>query len=205
MTLTARRAGLVGCRTCGRAWPLGTAQCGRCGAALQSRDAKSMQRVWAWLLAGMMFYIPANIYPMLLTRTLVDTTENTIVGGVIELAKHGNVGIALIVFVASIVIPVLKFLAISYLGLAVHSGRPLRRYHLHAQLLEVVDFIGRWSMIDVFVVAITSTLVQLGFVVNVNPGPAAAAFALSVVFTMMAAQSFDSRLIWDRMDQFRDE
>ncbi|MEO8530054.1 MAG: paraquat-inducible protein A [Deltaproteobacteria bacterium] len=198
--LTARAAHLVGCRTCGRVWPLETQTCARCGAQIESRDAKSMQRVWAWLLAGLMFYIPANIYPMLLTKTLVDRTESTIIAGVFELMKHGNIGIALIVFVASIVIPVLKFITIAYLALAVQSRRPLKRHHLHVRLLELIEFIGRWSMIDVFVVAIMATLVQLGFVVTINPGQAAVAFALSVVFTMLSALSFDSRLIWDKLD-----
>ena len=164
-----------------------------------------MQRVWAWLIAGLLLYVPANIYPMLLTRTLLDATENTIVGGIFELFKHGNPGIAFIVFVASVVIPVLKFVVIGYLALAVQRRRVLRRYHFHVRLLEFVEFIGRWSMIDVFVVAIMATLVQLSFIVTVNPGQAAVAFALSVVFTMLSAQSFDSRLIWDKLDDAADE
>ncbi len=193
--LTARDAGLVGCRGCGRVWPQGTPTCGRCGARLVPVDVRGLQAVWAWLIAGLIFYVPANLYPMLLTKTLTGHLENTILGGVIELLAHHNYGVAAIVFGASIVIPIGKFIAIAYLALAVGNERRAGG-HRHLRLYEVVEFIGRWSMIDVFVVAILSALVQLGFVATINPGPAAASFALSVAFTMLSAQSFDPRLIW---------
>lgn len=192
---TARDAGLCGCTRCGRVWPEGTSRCGRCGARLRRVDTLGLQSVWAWWLAGLIFYIPANIYPMLRTSTLTGHQENTILGGVVELVAHHNYAVALIVFVASLVIPVSKFIAIAYLALSVgHERRAGGRRHLH--LYEVVEFIGRWSMIDVFVVAILSALVQLGFAASIHPGPAAASFALSVAFTMLSAQSFDPRLIW---------
>ena len=194
--LTARRAGLLGCTACGKVHALGTARCARCGATLSSRRPGSLQQVWAWLIAGLIVYIPANIYPMLLTSTFGKTKESTIVGGVIDLAQHGNYGIAAIVFAASIIIPVGKFIAIAYLAWSIHSARAMRG-HGRQQLFEVVEFIGRWSMIDVFVVAILSALVQLDFVATINPGIAAISFALSVAFTMLSAQSFDSRTIWD--------
>ncbi len=174
-----------------------TAQrCKRCDAPLRSRDTDSLQRVWAWLIAGMIAYIPANLYPMLLTSTLVERTQSTIIGGVVELVDHGSFGIALIVFVASVMIPVGKFIAIIYLAISVqyHSGANQHQRH---RAYEVVEFIGRWSMIDVFVVAILSALVQLDTIATVNPGIAAMSFALSVIFTMLAAQAFDSRMIWD--------
>lgn len=194
--LTARRAGLVACTRCGRVHPRGAASCRRCGAPLASRDTASISRVWAWLVAGIVVYIPANIYPMLLTTTLGRTTENTIVGGVIELFDHGSWGVALVVFAASVLIPIGKFVAIAYLALSVRSPVVIRG-HGRQRLFEVVEFIGRWSMIDVFVVAILAALVQLDFVATVNPGIAAVSFALSVAFTMLSAQSFDPRLIWD--------
>lgn len=194
--LTARRAGLIGCARCGRVQAPGRESCVRCGEALVSRDPHSLQRVWAWLAAGLIVYIPANIYPMLLTSTLGRTTENTIVGGVIELLDQGSWGVALIVFVASIVIPIGKFVAIAYLALSVRSAVAIRG-HGRQRLFEVVEFIGRWSMIDVFVVAILAALVQFDFVASVNPGIAAVSFALSVAFTMLSAQSFDPKSIWD--------
>lgn len=193
--LTAHSAGLVGCRTCGRVWPHDQARCGRCGAALSGVNGRELQAVWAWLVAGIIAYLPANIYPMLRTNTLVEHSESTIIGGVADLMAHGSWGIALIVFGASVLIPVGKFIAIGYLAISVRHRRRMSR-HARLRLYEVVEFIGRWSMIDVFVVAILSALVQLGFVASVNPGPAAVAFALSVAFTMLSAQSFDPRSIW---------
>lgn len=194
--LTAREAGLVACTSCGLVHLPSDSTCARCGARLESRSAHSLQRVWAWMTAGLLLYIPANLYPMLLTSTLGDATQSTIIGGVIELVQHHSYGIAAIVFIASIVIPVMKFVAVAFLAISIK--RPmLLDGHKRLVLYEVVEFIGRWSMIDVFVVAILSALVQLNFVATVNPGPAAACFALSVAFTMLSAQSFDSRLIWD--------
>jgi paraquat-inducible protein A len=194
--ITAREAGLVACRRCGQVHWRGTQVCLRCDGALQSRDEKSLQKVWAWLIAGIVAFFPANIYPMLLTNTLIERSESTILGGVVELMNYGNYGIAGIVFVASIVIPVGKFLAIGYLAVSVHR-KDRKRMHQRHRLYEVVEFIGRWSMIDVFVVAILSALVQLNAIASINPGIAAVSFALSVVFTMLSAQSFDPRLIWD--------
>lgn len=141
-------------------------------------------------------YIPANVYPMLRTSTLGHETQNTIVGGVMELIAHHSYGVALIVFVASVIIPVGKFLAIAFLALSIKRASILSA-HARLHLYEVVEFIGRWSMLDVFVVAILSALVQFQFVANVHPGIAAVSFALSVAFTMLSAQSFDPRLIWD--------
>ncbi|SPH23764.1 Paraquat-inducible protein A [Defluviimonas aquaemixtae] len=194
--LTARRAGLVGCTQCGAVHPWAARECRRCGAALASRDETSLQRVWAWLFAGMIAYIPANLYPMLVTNQFGKHHEATIVGGVIELAEHGSWGVAIIVFTASVLIPISKFIAIGYLAVSVRSASAMSG-HGRQLLYEIVEFIGRWSMIDVFVVAILSALVQLKFVVTVNPGVAAVSFALSVAFTMLAAQNFDPRLIWD--------
>ncbi|MEI4487251.1 paraquat-inducible protein A [Frigidibacter sp. MR17.14] len=197
---TARAAGLLGCRSCGRVFGPDEEACTRCGAALHSREPGSLQRVWAWWIAGLIVYFPANIYPMLITRTLGNQTESTILGGVVELAGHGDYGVAGIVFLASIVIPVSKFVAIAYLAGSIGRG-PGRRgaldEHRQHRLHTIVEFIGRWSMIDVFVVAILASLVQFEAVATINPGIAAVSFALSVAFTMLSAQSFDPRLIWD--------
>ena len=194
--LTARRAGLVGCVNCGTVHGPRAATCVRCGSPLASRDEKSLQRVWAWLFAGIIAYVPANIYPMLLTSTFGKAQENTIIGGAIELMNHGSYGVALIIFVASVVVPIGKFITIAYLSLSVREPLVIRS-HGRQRLYEVVEFIGRWSMIDVFVVAILTALVQLDFVATIKPGVAAVSFALSVAFTMISAQSFDPRLIWD--------
>ncbi len=197
--LTARRAGLVACTQCTRV-QRPAKNCERCAAPLHAREYMGLQRVWAWLTVGLLLYIPANTYPMLLTSTLGSTSASTILGGVVELVQYGSYFIALIVFVASVAIPVMKFAVIAYLALSLKQMVPISA-HQRLVLFEVVEFIGRWSMIDVFVVAILSALVQLGFVATVNPGPAAACFALSVVFTMLSAQSFDPRLIWDASEE----
>ena len=197
--MTAHRAGLIGCHSCGRVWPLDHDQCLRCGAHLMPPDRRSLQKVWAWWFAGLIMYIPANLFPMMSTQTfagLAGSSESTIIEGVFELIHHGSYDIAIIVFVASIIVPMGKFVAIGWL--AIVAGRPatVDQAHTRLKIYEVVEFIGRWSMIDVFVVAILSALVQLGFMASVHPGPAAASFALSVAFTMLSAQSFDARLIW---------
>lgn len=197
--ITARDAGRVVCRSCGMVELKGATRCTRCTGALQSRDLQSQQKVWAWVFAGLLAYIPANLYPMLRTTQNFRTEESTIIGGVVDLMDHGAFGIAFIVFAASILIPVGKFLVIGYLAILTsrqHRTDPHRLLLLH----EIVEFIGRWSMIDVFVVAILTALVQFDVLATINPGIAAICFSLSVIFTMLAAQSFDSRLIWDRLE-----
>lgn len=202
--LTARRAGLVGCRHCGRTYPIGTGRCDRCGAALASRFPQSRQRVWAWWLAGLVAYVPANLYPMMITNTLTGHHSSTIVGGAIDLITSGDVFVGIVVLVASVLIPVGKFAAIATLMMQIERCGKADSHRLH-KIYEVVEFIGRWSMIDVFVVAILSALVHLGSVVSITPGFAAACFGASVVFTMLSANSLDPRLIWDAIGDTRRE
>ena len=198
--ISARSAGRVGCRSCGLVAPLGQPVCARCGATLHSRDGLTLQKVWAWWAAGLIAYIPANLYPMLRSTQMFRTTENTIVGGIIDLWQFGSWGVATIVFAASIVIPVGKFISIAWLALVLARPHTHDTRRLH-RVAAVVEFIGRWSMIDVFVVAILTALVQFEVFATINPGIAAVSFAISVVFTMLSAQSFDSRLIWDRLKE----
>lgn len=197
--MTAHRAGLLGCRSCGRVWPADQGICDRCGAVLVPPDRRGLQKVWAWWVAGLIMYVPANLFPMMRTQTfggLQGGSEATILEGVVELIHYGNYDIAAIVFVASVIVPMAKFISIAWLAMV--AGRPasVEQAHTRLKIYEVVEFIGRWSMIDVFVVAILSALVQLGFVASIHPGPAAVSFALSVAFTMLSAQSFDPRVIW---------
>jgi len=192
---TGASLGLTGCRACGLTAPLDAGRCPRCGARLVPPETRSTQAVWAYLVAGIIAYIPANTYPMLVTRTLGRAQESTIIGGAIDLAAHGSWFVAAVVFTASVVIPILKFTVIAYIahGIARGSARHLHeKLHLH----HLVELIGRWSMIDVFVVAVLAALVQLGALASIDPGPAAGPFALSVILTMLAAQSLDARTIW---------
>ncbi|MFD0860462.1 paraquat-inducible protein A [Roseovarius aquimarinus] len=193
---TAREMDLVGCRRCTKVSPKGTTICPRCGGKITSRDPMSLQKVMAWWVLGLACYIPANLYVMIETKTLVGSTGNTIIGGAVELAHHGAWGVAIIILLASAVIPVGKFVIILGLVIGVRRG-PQISNDLRQKLYEIVEYIGRWSMVDVFVVAVLSSLVQLQTLVNITPGRASLFFALSVIFTMLSAQSFDSRLIWD--------
>ncbi len=193
---TARSEGLAGCRRCGRVLSAPTRSCPRCGGRVPGRDPLAIQRVWAWLFAGMIAYVPALAYPMLETDRLGGVKNSTILEGIAEFIDSGAYEVALIIFIASVVIPLAKFFAIIYLAMTLRNP-PLLSLHARHKLHEVVEFIGRWSMIDVFVVAITAALIQLENVATVKPGIAAIAFGLSVAFTMFSAQSFDPRLIWD--------
>ncbi|WP_299505986.1 paraquat-inducible protein A [uncultured Roseobacter sp.] len=198
--ISAKEMGVVACTRCMQVWPQEVEFCDRCGHRLIQRDIKSLQRVWALWVVGLMCYIPANLYPMLQTRTFFSVQQDTIVGGAIELIEYGSIGVAIIILIASVMIPIAKFLAIAFLSVSV--ARPSSVSKNQRQLLyEVVEYIGRWSMIDIFVVAILSSLVQLNVLVAINPGPASLFFALSVIFTMLSAQAFDSRMIWDAQQQ----
>lgn len=199
---TARERALVGCQRCAKVWPIAQSHCGRCGAKLQSRKRNSMAKVWFWWLLGVLAYVPANVWPMLQTRMLFSESSDTIIAGAVKLIQHGSIGVAAVILIASVVIPLAKFAAIAYLALSVHQKNNMAAKWRH-RIYEVVEFIGRWSMIDVFVVAILSSLVQFSLIATVKPGPAALAFALSVIFTMLSALSFDSRVIWD-LDETED-
>lgn len=194
--ITARAAGLIGCRVCGLASDKSRAHCPRCGANLNSRAPRSLQRVWALWFVGLICYVPANLLPMLITDAVGQRYASTIVGGAVELAQAGDIPVGLIILLASVAIPISKFVSIAFLALSIQRRvkvPPSARVHLY----DYVEFIGRWSMIDVFVVAILTALVRMGFLASIHPGPAAVFFALSVIFTMLSAQAMDPRLIWD--------
>lgn len=170
--------------------------CRRCGAPLHARKPDSLNRTWALLIAAIIMYIPANLLPITLTTALGNTEGDTIMQGVIYFVLHGDFPVALVIFVASIMVPTLKIGAMIYLLTSVqrHSGkRALDR----AKIYRMVEFVGRWSMIDVFVVTIMVALVQLSAVASIQAGDGAIYFCAVVIITMLAAESFDPRLIWD--------
>lgn len=197
---TAASQQLTGCSTCGLLQRLpasGKAFCERCGERLQQRLPFSLQRTWALLVTACVLYIPANVYPIMLSTRLGQTEPKTIIGGVVELINHGSWPIALIIFTASIIVPVVKVLALGWLCLRVGKSSEIS-HRSRSHLYRIIDFIGRWSMVDVFVVAILVALIRAGNLMSINPGPAALAFAMVVILTMLAAISFDPRLIWDK-------
>lgn len=197
---TAAAQQLIGCKTCGLLQRLpdqGKAACQRCGELLQRRLPHSVQRTWALLLAACVLYIPANLYPIMYSTRLGHTQPKTIIGGVVDMINVGSWPIALVIFVASIIVPVGKILALSWLCLRVGQSSEIS-HRSRARLYRITEFIGRWSMVDVFVVAILVALIRAGNLLSINPGPAALAFAAVVILTMLAAISFDPRLIWDK-------
>jgi paraquat-inducible protein A len=186
----------VSCHHCAMLQPASNQHCDFCQAALHHRKVDSLQRTWLFLLTGMLFYIPANLLPIMVTSTLGKAEPSTIVGGVILLWQHGSYPIAIIIFIASVAVPMGKFLVL--FGLA--SGARLKL--LNGPQAKIVayratEFIGRWSMVDVFVVAFLAGLIRLGNLMAIYPGPAVLAFATMVISTMLAAASFEPKMFWD--------
>ncbi|MES2569652.1 MAG: paraquat-inducible protein A [Verrucomicrobiota bacterium] len=186
--------GLAICHGCAKLLPVELGSCTRCGAALHLRKPHSLQRTWALTLTAILLYFPANLLPMMHTTAFGGGEKKTILGGVVLFWEHRAYLVAFVIFTASVVIPILKLIAIVALCLAT---RRCARPRAMTRLYRITELVGRWSMVDVFVVAILVAVVQLGALMSVEPGPAAVAFAGVVVFTMLAAMSFDPRLLWD--------
>ena len=194
---TAREAGLASCHCCGALAPQESHECPRCGSAVHLRTPDSLARTAALLSTAALLLVPANLFQIMTVRKLGQGEPHTILGGVQELVHAGMWSLALVVFVASIVVPVMKLIVLSCLCWSVHRGwrgRPRDRTALY----RVTEALGRWSMIDVFVISILVALVKLGAIATIAPGPGATYFAAVVVVTMIAAECFDPRLIWDR-------
>lgn len=187
----------IGCDTCGLVCAAPeTAPCPRCGATLHRRKPDSRRRTWALLLAAAILYLPANLLPVMTVIRLGRGAPDTILSGVEELARAGMWPLALLVFVASIAVPVLKLVSLSWLLLSTHR-RSATRLRERTLLFRIVDAVGRWSMIDVFMVSILTAIVRLGAIASVTPGPGVLAFCSVVILTMLAAATFDPRLMWD--------
>lgn len=198
--------GLTGCHICGLVNRLdnGSGHCRRCGEHLHMREPHSLQRTWALLIAATVLYIPANVYPIMTTVTLGEEMSSTIIEGVLIFLAGGDWPIALVIFIASVFVPISKVLALAWLCVRVrHGGERLSNLQ-RVRLYRVTEFIGRWSMIDVFVVAVLVALIRAGALMSVAPGPAALSFGAVVILTMLAAISFDPRLLWDAPMSERD-
>ena len=171
--------------------------CARCGSLLQRRKKNSLSRAWAFLLAAVVLYVPANIYPIMTVYQFGRGEPDTILSGAAKLLESGMWPLALLVFVASVLIPILKILIIGYLLVSVQKRWAMNRVG-RMRLYKLVEFVGRWSMVDVFMVSILIALVRLGNFAVIDPGVGAMAFGAVVVLTMLSSLSFDPRLIWDR-------
>lgn len=194
---TAAEAGLMACEQCGLVVPLApSTRCPRCAATIHPRRPASLSRSWALLVAAIILYIPANLLPIMQTTSLFGTSRDTIMGGVVYFWHSGSPGLAVLIFSVSILIPMLKMIILGILALTVQFGWPLDRHHC-AHLYHVIEFVGRWSMLDVFVVALMVGLVRFRSLAVIEAGPGAIAFGAVVALTMLATRSFDPRLIWD--------
>ena len=184
-----------GCDSCGLV-SRATRACPRCGAAARRRKPDSIARAWSLLIAAVLLYIPANTLPVMAYINLGRSQDATILGGVAELADQGMWPLAALVFFASITVPLLKIVGLGWL--LITTGRGARSgLRQRTRLYRIVDSVGRWSMIDVFMISILTALVRMGRLVSVDPGPAAVAFCAVVILTILAAASFDPRLMWD--------
>jgi len=192
--------GQAACSTCGRLGsPAVEPNCRRCSSPFQFRKPHSIQRTWAFLIAAYALYLPANLLPITVTRSIFGTQRDTILSGVVYLWQGGSWAIALVVFVASIVVPLLKLFSLTLLVVSVQHrwrGEALRR----AKLYRFLELVGRWSMLDVYVVTILVALVRSESLATISPGSGVLAFAAVVVLSMLATQSFEPRLIWDPLD-----
>ncbi|WP_058913128.1 membrane integrity-associated transporter subunit PqiA [Entomohabitans teleogrylli] len=191
------RQGLRSCSCCTAILPADRERCPRCKVKGHVRRKHSLQWTMALLITSIMLYLPANILPIMITDLLGDKMPSTIMAGVILLWSEGSYPVAMVIFIASIMVPTLKMIAIAWLCWDAngHGRRDSERMHL---IYEVVEFVGRWSMIDVFVIAVLSALVRMGALMNIYPAIGALMFALVVIMTMFAAMTFDPRLSWDR-------
>ncbi len=193
---SAAAEGLACCHICYKLAPEAEHSCPRCGSALHLRAPDSLQRTLALLITASILYIPANVLPIMTTEQLGSAIDSTILGGVILLIDMGSYPVAAVIFIASVLVPVGKVFVLFWLCWSVHRSHTTSRRQRTA-LYRVTEFIGRWSMVDVFVVTVLVALIQLGGILRITPGAAAVAFGGVVVVTMLAAESFDPRLIWD--------
>jgi paraquat-inducible protein A len=201
--VTARGLGLLPCHSCGllnRHVPGSpTERCRRCNAVLHSRKPDSLARTWALLIAAAIMYLPANLLPVMHTVSLFGDQDDTIMSGIVYFWTSGSWPLAVIVFIASFMVPMLKLVVLCLLAITSQRGsrwRPLQR----TRLFRIVEFIGRWSMLDVFVVTLTVALVHFQSLATIYAGPGAVAFGMVVVLTMLASHQFDPRLIWDNIE-----
>ena len=196
--MSAGAAGLIACHHCSTVWRDATdgCICARCGGVLHARKPESLARTWALLLAAMILYVPANLLPVMQTRSLLGVQEDTIISGIIFFWVSGEYVLAAIIFIASFLVPLFKLLTLVVLLWLVQrrSGWALVE---RTRFYRIVELIGRWSMLDVFVVALLAGLVQIEGFAQIKAGFGITAFGLVVVLTMLASKSFDPRLAWD--------
>ncbi len=199
----AKDMGLASCHICDQVVSLGDqseAFCPRCNSSVHYRKHDSINRAWAFLISAFIMYIPANTEAIMTTSTLGQQSSDTILSGILYFLAHGDWPLALVIFSASVLLPLLKMIAIAYLLISVQLGNNWRRKE-KTRLYLIAEVMGRWSMVDVFVVALLTALIQMGELSTIKPGPAGLAFAAMVILTMFSAMAFDPKLIWDQTEK----
>lgn len=201
---SANTDGLISCHYCGSVWKDAHEgdTCEVCGAHLHIRKPNSLNRTWAYLLAACILYLPANMYPVMVTKTLLGQQSDTILSGIIYFWRTGSWELAILIFAASFMVPLFKLVTLFILVITAQR-RSVWRCEERAKLYRIVEFIGRWSMLDVFVVTLLAGIVQIRGFVTITAGVGVAAFGAVVVLTMLASISFDPRLIWDGQNSQR--
>ena len=201
---TALEASCASCHDCGLLTrvPRGGAHgmhCPRCGAALHLRKPRSLERTWALVIAAAICYLPANLFPVMTVTSLGKAQSDTIMSGVIYFVSHGDWPLAVVIFTASVFVPLMKLAILTFLLISVQlrsSWRPVERTRMY----RLTELIGRWSMVDIYVITILVALVRLGNLATIEAAPGAVFFGAVVVITIFAAESFDPRIIWDRSE-----
>ncbi|QSX32167.1 paraquat-inducible protein A [Shewanella avicenniae] len=195
--------GLFRCQVCGELNDQQLSHCSRCHSAIHPRNYRSLQNSWALLITAAILLFPANIYPITtLTKSGVVTHE-TIFSGILRLVHADLMPIAVIVFTASILVPWLKVIGLAFYLSAISFNMPISRKKLTIGF-HIIEWIGRWSMLDLFVISLSVALVSMGQLLDAQPAPAATAFALVIFFTQLAAKTLDTRLLWDQLDKHDD-
>lgn len=196
--ITATSMGLLSCHQCGKLWQgaVPGERCAHCNATLHRRKPDSINRTWALLITAAIMYIPANMMPVMVTSTFFESHQDTILSGILFFWVSGEWGLAAIVFIASFLVPLFKIASLLILVMSAQQKSTWRQLE-RAKLYRMIELIGRWSMLDVFVVSLLVGLVQMQGFAQITAGIGIVAFGAVVVFTMLASISFDPRLIWD--------
>ncbi|GIU48341.1 paraquat-inducible protein A [Shewanella algidipiscicola] len=197
-------AGITCCPTCAKLCRIEDNYCQRCGQHVQSRDYASIQKSWALLITAAVLLVPANLYPITVMTSQGQVRRDTIFSGINHLIHLDLWPIAIILFTASILVPMLKIIGLATYLLAISYRLPISKKTLMTGF-HIIEWIGRWSMLDLFVISITAALVNMGQIFDAKPAPAATAFALVVLLTQLAAKVLDTRLLWDRLEAKNDK
>lgn len=194
-----KELGITTCTSCNKIGKLVDCNCKRCGHPLTDRDRASLQKAWALLITATILLFPANLYPITIMTSQGNTRYDTIYTGITHLVHLDIIAIAVILFTASILVPILKIVGLSVYLVSISFKLPISKTKLMVGY-HIIEWIGRWSMIDLFVISLTVALVNMGQLLDAKPGPAATAFALVILLTQLAAKVLDTRLLWDRLE-----